>query len=415
MQPPDFQEFLDRLEPAFKTDFTMRRKILLSQVVIFLLVSVLPLPAAEADRPFREGRFETAELRYINDTPVLICSGSAEEMGRQKAALTAGALEKMIVYPRQMMEKLRPQAEAQKKFLETARALVANIPADHRAEMRAFSEQANLREQWDMGLLGNVIVDIWRGSFGCSSLIVEAPHSKTGGPLFGRNLDFFTQGILDNLTLVTIQRPQGKHAFASVGFPGLFGCLSGINDAGLALAVHEVFLSKDRAPLFNPQGVPYTFCFRRILEECTTVEEAEKLLRDTPRTTLLNLAVCDRRRAAVFEITPKTVAVRPAEDGVCLCTNHFRTPELAARLPLMPRCWRYPILAQCRDELPLSVEDIHKKLHEVKQNKLTVQTMVFETEPLVLHLAVGSCPSSALPLKKIDLAPLFKPQGEAEK
>ena len=106
------------------------------------------------------------------------------------------------------------------------------------------------------------MVDIYRGGFGCSSMIVEASRSSTGGPLFGRNLDFYTLGILDKYGLVTVHRPKGKHAFASIGFPGIFGCISGINDAGLALAVHEVFLSKDKAPMFNPKGMPYTMCFR---------------------------------------------------------------------------------------------------------------------------------------------------------
>ena len=124
-------------------------------------------------------------------------------------------------------------------------------------------------------------------------------HGATKGPLFGRNLDFPTLGLSDKYSLVTVYRPQRKHAFVSVGFPGLFGCLSGMNDAGLALAVHEVFLSRDGATIFNPKGVPYTFCFRRILEECATVEEAEKLLRATPRTTILNLALCDPNKRGV--------------------------------------------------------------------------------------------------------------------
>ncbi len=143
----------------------------------------------------------------------------------------------------------------------------------------------------DLGILANTLTDMYRGSVSCSSLIVSPKRSATGGPLFGRNLDFYTLGLLDKYSLVTIHRPKGKHAFAAVGFPGLFGCLSGMNDAGLALAVHEVILSHDSAPMFNPKGMPYTFCFRQMLEQCATIEQAEQLLRTTPRTTLLSLAV----------------------------------------------------------------------------------------------------------------------------
>ena len=67
-----------------------------------------------------------------------------------------------------------------------------------------------------------------------------------------------------------------------------------MNDAGLAMAVHEVRITADGAPMLNPKAMPYTFCLRRILEECTTIEEAEKLLRSSERSTILSLAICDR-------------------------------------------------------------------------------------------------------------------------
>ena len=45
----------------------------------------------------------------------------------------------------------------------------------------------------------------------------------------------------------------------------------------------------------------------------------------------MNLAACDRQRAAVFEITPRHVVVRMAEDHLLACTNHFRTPDWRCR------------------------------------------------------------------------------------
>ena len=210
---------------------------------------------------------------------------------------------------------------------------------------------------------------------------------------------------MDKCNLVTVYRPNGKHAFVSVGFPALFGCVSGMNDAGLALAVHEVFLSRDGATMFNPKGVPYTFCFRRILEECATVEEAEKLLRATERTTILNLALCDPNKSVVLEMTPKTVVARHAIDGILACTNHFRSDELA----VFAWCPRYQRLIQSRKLDQLDVSDVAKKMHEVNMGRMTVQTMIFEPAALKLHLAIGSCPSSALPMKLLELKPLFAP------
>ncbi|MGA2061457.1 MAG: C45 family peptidase [Thermoguttaceae bacterium] len=375
---------------------------------MFILPALLLCPsplAADEERTFQEGRFEGGQLRYINDLPVLVVSGTPGEIGRQKAALTGDVVHKLADYPKQLMQIGNNSDDRWQKLLEMGEALKPQIPPDYRDEMRAFADKAGFERQWEMGVLSNVMVDIYRGGFGCSSLIVEASRSSTGGPLFGRNLDFYTLGILDKYGLVTVHRPIGKHAFASIGFPGIFGCISGINDSGLALAVHEVFLSKDKAPMFNPKGLPYSMCFRRMLEECSSVEEAEKLLRSTERTTLLSLAVCDRRQAAVFEMTPNTVAVRRAKDGLCFCTNHFRTDELI----MFAWCRRYPILEKAQSIKTLDVDDVAKKLDEVSAGHMTVQSMIFEPEPLILHLAMGSCPSSALPMKKLELQPLFKP------
>ena len=57
----------------------------------------------------------------------------------------------------------------------------------------------------------------------------------------------------------------------------------------------------------------------------------------------------------------------------------------------------------------MSVKDVAERLHQVNMGKLTVQSMVFEPEPLVLHLSIGSPPASANPMKKLELQSLLKP------
>ena len=368
-----------------------------------VLLGLLVVAAAGADqtRVFREGRAGDAELKYINDLPVLTVAGTPEEIGRQKALLTADVVKTIADYPRRLLER-SSRRERLPEYKKMSKALANQLPADHRAELRAFAELSGVDRE--MGLLGNTLADIYR-NISCSSLIVEPEKSATGGPLFGRNLDFYTLRLLDKYSLVTVHRPTGKHAFVSIGFPGLFGCLSGMNDAGLALAVHEVFLSHDGAPIFNPKGVPYAFCFRRMLEECTTVEEAERLLRASERTTILSLALCDRQHCIVLELTPKSVVARDASLGILACTNHFRTDELA----IFRWCPRYRKLIQSRKADQLDVADVAEKMDEVNMGRMTVQTMIFEPAALKLHLAIGACPSSALPLKLLELGPLLKP------
>jgi len=146
------------------------------------------------------------------------------------------------------------------------------------------------------------------------------------------------------------------------------------------------------------------------LEECSTVEEAEKLLRSTRRTTMNNLAIADRYGGAIFETTPKSVVVRQPVDGICACTNHFRTRELATSLS----CPRYEALDKSREQPLLGLGALAERLHAANQGKKTLQTMIFEPAALKLHLAIGECPSSALPLKLLDLKPFFNRMAAAE-
>ena len=391
---------MPRYQPKLRNMYHTTRTRLCPLLAI--LLSVASAARADETRVFQENRFGDAELKYINDLPVLTVVGTPEEIGRQKAVLTVDVVKKIADYPRKLLNR-SDHKDRLPEYLAISKALARNLPADHRAELRAFAEQSGVDR--DLGTLANVLADIYRGSVSCSSLIVESKKSATNSPLFGRNLDFYTLGILDKYSLVTVHRPRGKHAFVTIGFPGLFGCLSGMNDAGLALAVHEVFFSRDGATMFNPKGMPYAFCFRQMLEQCATVEEAEQLLRATERTTILSLTLCDRRYGVVLEMTPKSVVARHASEGICACTNHFRTDELA----MLPWCNRYRKLVQSRKQGQLSVSDVSKHLDAVNMGRLTVQTMIFEPAALKLHLAIGSCPSSSLPIKPLELKPLFAP------
>jgi hypothetical protein len=370
-----------------------------------LLVCLLSLSAAVAcgaeKRYFSEGRAEGGELRYVGDVPVLFVAGTPDEIGRQKAALTGEATKTLIQFPTRMLEMLGAK-EQMPRLLARCMLLLPQFPNDHAAEMRAFSKASGMAEDLCVG--GTTLMDAYRGNWGCSSLIVDANRSQTGQPLFARNLDFPTFGFLDKYNLVTVAAPKGKRKFVSVGWPGVLGVLSGMNDAGLSIAVHNAYRSGDGAPMFDPKGVPYTLCFRRILEECATVEEAEKLLRATPRTTMLSLGVCDTRRAAVFEFTPKTVEVRGAEDGVTRCTNHF----LCKPLSVAQGCWRYGQLQPAAEERLLTIAMLQEKLHRANQGPLTVQSMIFEPAALKLHLSLGRPPVSDGPYQMLDVKALFE-------
>lgn len=370
-------------------------------VFAFVSLIAIPLNVTGADAPFRysEGRDGKAELKYINQLPVLMVAGTPEEIGQQIGTLTRQPLERLLTFPKGYIKSFGYES-AWPALVQVSKSMVPQFPSDHLKELDALAKQAGIdREQ---AIVGNTFADIKKVA-GCSTLIVEADRSATGGLLFGRNLDYPTLGFLQDYTLVTVYRPNGKHAFVSIGFPGMIGCLSGMNEKGLALAVLEVNETKDDSPKFDPRGTPYAMCFRRLLEECSTVKEAENSLRSMKRTTRINLAICDPKGGAVFEITPKQVVVRSADSGICPCTNHFRTADLATST----LCKRYSALEKCSTLTKIDLETVGKLLNEASQ-PTTLQTMIFELATLKLHLAIGPCPTSVLQPRVLELSPLFR-------
>ncbi len=377
-------------------------------VFLLLVAGLLPFPARAAE-PFRypEGKCGKGELRYVNTVPVLTVEGTPDEIGRQVGTLAVRPATRLLAYPKDFLKAFGLEL-AWPLFVRAGKGLLKQFPADHLAEMEALVKAAGA--DWDTVVAANTMFDI-KKFIACSVLMVEADRSASGTLLFGRNLDYPSLGYVQEYSLVTVYRPAGKHAFVSVGFPGLVGCLSGMNDAGLSLAVLEVFAVKDGTEKYNSAGIPYGLCYRRLLEECTTIDEAEKLLRSMPRITTTNLAVCDRQGAAVLEVTPRHVVRRRAEKCVCPCTNHFVTAELRPeRQPdLYHTMERYQALDRmCRQKTKLDIEDVHQALDDANQGRATLQTMIFEPERLRLYLGIGKCPSSRLPLRRLDLARLLQ-------
>ncbi|HMF13648.1 MAG TPA: C45 family peptidase [Gemmataceae bacterium] len=361
-----------------------------------VLLVFVPL-SVRADQPFRykEGKFGKAELKYVNDLPVLVVEGTPEEIGEQTAALAREPLKRLMNFAPDLLKALG--REKQLPMLKmVGKSMLPQFPADYLQELEAIVKHSGLERE--LAVVGNTFADISKAG-GCSVLLVEPARSATGQILFGRNLDYQTGGILNEFSLVQVVRPKGKHAFASIGFPGFIGVTSGINDAGLALATLEVYSAKDKSAKFDGKGVPYLLGYRRILEECTSIDEAVKLLESIKRTTMNNLAIADKTSCAIIEITTKSVVVRKPERGLCPCTNHFRTDELCTD----KKCRRFDALEKGYESAKLDRTAVAKLLDAANQGEYTLQTMIFEPSALKLHLAIGKCPTSALPLKELDL------------
>lgn len=396
----------------------LTRRLFLSSLASSLGLAVAASRGMSAESfRFPEARHGKGELKYRNGVPVLTVEGTPEELGEQAAILVTKPSERLLRFPQEALAHAATPAGAKlvmPVFVKTGYKLLDNFPSQYRREFEALVKGTGFDRE--LMMIANTAFDqkhVFGALFGCSSIIVEKERSQTGQPLFGRNMDYLSLGYVHEYSLVSVVKQPGKRTFASIGYPGMVGIVSGMNDAGLAIAALETTgTNKSEGPPFSADGVPFALIYRRILEECSTVAEAEKILRDTKRTTTNHLNVCDRNSGAVLEFSPSRVGVRRADNGTCRCTNHFNTPELKLQKPRNTHTTldRLATLDKCCvGPEKLGVAEIKKYLHMVHQGPQTLQSMIFEPATLSMHMAFakGKEPSSGQEYIKLDLTPLL--------
>jgi isopenicillin-N N-acyltransferase like protein len=388
-------------------------------LLLALLLNLIP-GNLQADEPFRfpEGTYREGSLKYVNGLAVLTLKGTPKQMGEQAAKLVAEPSKKLLGFPEELISSLATPVVfklLKPQLYKTSKALYENFPANNKAEAEAIIKHGNIDR--DAFIFCNTVFDqkhLLMSLFGCSAVIVEKERSSTGQTIFARNMDYMGLGYLQQYTLITIYQQPGKKAFTSIGYPGTIGVISGMNDAGLSIASLETTgAPKDQGPAFDPEGVPFLLNYRRILEECSTVDEACQMLSSMKRTTTQHLAVCDKNGGAILEYTPAKVVKRSADHGTCRCTNHFISSELKLATPknIFTTMDRMASLDEsCVGTHPIGIGEVKTYLNKVHQKEMTLQSMIFEPATLRLHLAIGTGkePSSAQEYRVLELGAMLK-------
>jgi predicted choloylglycine hydrolase len=282
--------------------------------------------------------------------------------------------------------------------MAAARGFARHIEPHHRDEITALAETTGFQPVEVM--LAQCFLDL-SPMTACSSVSLGGDAFADGVPRLARNLDFPSLNVADKHSVVLVYRPAGRYAFASVGWPGMVGVLSGMNEHGLVLVNMEV----DRAGGM-PRAMPYCLLYRTLLEKCRDVDEAVKLLETTPRQTPNNLMLMDAGgQRAVVEITPEKIIVRRGQPGRALVsTNHHRgldqvTPGLCSRYDSL-------INASAAEYGRLDLPSLQGMLKDVQQGPITLQAMVFEPATRTLYLATGRRAADRA-LQRIELGRYF--------
>jgi Acyl-coenzyme A:6-aminopenicillanic acid acyl-transferase len=307
--------------------------------------------------------------------------GDGAQMGRQQAAAFGPEIRQL--HDEYLVPQLQSIDAVQARM--AAAAFEALMLPEHRAEVIAMAQALGIN-QYD-AVLGQCFEDLTPQA-ACSTISVPASGSPDGIARFGRNLDMESLGVLQSHSVLLIFHPQGRYSFASIGWPGMIGVVSGMNEYGLSLACMEV-----PRPARLPTAMPYTLLYRMILERCRTVDEAIDLLNRTPRQTANNLMLMDAAgNRVVVEIQIQSIAVRRGEPSAALIsTNHQRGQDRTTA----GFCWRYDLLNKTAAPAFGHIDRaaMEKMLGDVAQGnhgEATLQSMIFEPADRVIYLATGS-------------------------
>lgn len=342
------------------------------------LLSLLLLGCGAGEVQSTAGSRAPADEAVPFPFPVIEMAGTGEEMGTQHGRQMGATIRDLHA----KYLKAYFSSEGQKFLAMTAAAAFEQrVAPEHLEEIRALAKASGVDPR--QMLLAHCFLDL-SPMTACSTVTLPASAAPDGVARFGRNLDFPSFDVADKFSVVQVYRPAGRNAFMAVGWPGMAGVLSGMNEHGLTLANMEVTRG-----IRLPAAMPYVLLYRTVLERCRTTEEAIGLLRRTPRQSANNLMIMDASGdRAVVEITPEAVHVRRAPaDAALISTNHQRGDDLTAT----GRCDRYDcLLAESAARAgKVDVRALQGMLADASQGKMTLQSMVFEPANRAVYLSAG--------------------------
>jgi hypothetical protein len=162
---------------------------------------------------------------------------------------------------------------------------------------------------------------------GCSAFAAWGPASENGDLWVARNFDWEAGEIFDKEKCVLYVWPDDGIAYVHVAWAGMAGAVTGMNAAGISIHVNAARTDETR---FGNIGTPVSMLVKRVLEQAHTVDEALRIIRDTPVFVSDSYLVAsrDEKRAVIIEKSPLHCVMREsAKPGLILQTNHFLGEE----------------------------------------------------------------------------------------
>ncbi|MEN6407754.1 MAG: C45 family autoproteolytic acyltransferase/hydrolase [Thermoguttaceae bacterium] len=232
---------------------------------------------------------------------ILFVDGTPEQMGAAQGALLRPWVQRTLdraVYVIGGGDTLHSGVWFFDRMADIERRTTPHIPPRFLAECDALSQAVGVSRR--DGRYGNLFPE----RFHCSGVALRGKATVGGQVLHARVLDYLRDVDLQTAAVVQVFMPEGRHAWISHGYAGFIGSVTAMNERGLAMG------EMGGRGEGRWDGLPMSLLIRDVMERAATVDEAVRLIRQTPRTCEYYYVLSDRTGAMCgLECTPEKVNV----------------------------------------------------------------------------------------------------------
>ena len=240
---------------------------------------------------------------------VLILSGTPAEMGAAHGRLLGDDVREMNarIAAVGVAASLKTGENFAERIEEATQRTAPFVPKRFFEEMDALAAATGLEPSQVRRI--NTFPEL----FHCSGVALRGSATVGGRVLHARVLDYMRDVGLQNNAALIVYRPEGRNAWLSVSYAGFVGTVTAMNDKGLAIG------EMGGAGEGKWDGLPMAYLMRRVVEECSTVDEALALMRSTPLTCDYYYVLSDAagNMAAVEAIAERDPVLRVMRPGEC--------------------------------------------------------------------------------------------------
>jgi isopenicillin-N N-acyltransferase like protein len=239
---------------------------------------------------------------------ILFIDGSPEQMGTAHGQLLGADIKAMsarIMTAGTASRKMK-NGWFMRHIKDVERRTKPYTPQRFIKECNAMSKAAGLSN--DMGRHMNFFPEM----FHCSGIAVRGKASLNGQVIHARVLDYMCKIGLQRNAVIMVFMPQNYNNWISQSYAGFVGTVTAMNQKGLAMG--EI---GGRGGEGKWDGLSMTFLMRRIMEECSTVDEALVLMKKNPLTCEYYYVLSDKAGniASVIAFAGKPEPVKVLKPG----------------------------------------------------------------------------------------------------